>query len=236
MDRLALNLVTYNEEHRIEQTLRHIWPYVDEVVIVDQQSTDRTAEICRDLGARVTIDRHWGYCEASRTLALSRTEADWILVLDADERLSQTMLATLREVDQRGWRGARLKRSLWLGGVHHFTGDRQYRLFRRDAVRFLNELHTEPQPTVDESLVWSPDFVGIWHEKSWQEQIRDEVAYDELLQHPQTNRQAKRDLNWKLTRLRELGLDAADLDRLTPPERHALGFGPAGPPSQESPH
>jgi tetratricopeptide (TPR) repeat protein len=84
---LSLAMMVKNEEAFLEDALRSAAPYVDEMVVVDTGSTDRTVEIARDLGARVEF---FAWCDdfsAARNYSLRACRGRYLLVLDADERL-----------------------------------------------------------------------------------------------------------------------------------------------------
>lgn len=224
--KVSLCTVVYNEEHRIRQFLDNAWPHVDEIVIVNQESTDETVHAIFDWqnenglthdDISVIHDRHWGYCEPSRIRAHNGSTGDWILVLDADERVSDNTALWIESIRQgtssHNFRGMRLKRSLWISGVHYWTGDYQYRFFARNAVRYLDELHTEPQPTIREKDIYSPPFVGIWHEKSFVEQARDENAYSELINPYDPRKEAKLALNVYSQMLQDAGLTPEEADK-----------------------
>lgn len=243
--RVSLCCVVFNEEHRIEKFLDNVRPHVDEIVIVDQSSTDGTEQAIgewflknQDTRVLVVPDKHWGYCEPSRKLAHQHSTGDWILVLDADERISDNTVKFIRALRSDhpsigDTVGVNLKRSLWVGGVHYWTGDYQFRLFDRDAVRYLDELHTEPQSTIRNPLyIYSPEFVGIWHEKSWTEQIRDEKAYSELITSNDPRRGAKLALNVYSQLLEAAGLTAEQADEMSLEERIAAGIGPSHEPHE----
>lgn len=231
--KISLCSVVYNEAHRIQQFIENALPHVDEIVIVDQQSTDGTLDVVKGIDTNgvpvVTVsDIHWGFCEPSRRLAHAHATGDWILALDADERVSDrcaSLLQAIRSNHPSGSKslGYRLKRSLWLSGVHYWTGDYQYRLFHRDAVFYLDELHTEPQPKVGDDNIGYPDWVAIWHEKSWQEQIRDEQAYAELINQNEENAEAKLSLNVYTNMLKESGLTPEQADDLLQKRADDLG-------------
>jgi glycosyltransferase involved in cell wall biosynthesis len=231
---VSLCVVTYNEAHRIAETLTDAAPYVDEIVVVDQSSTDHTTGIITDWynsnsknpTTKIINDIHWGYCEPSRKLAHQHSTGDWILVLDADESISSDFAREMRTIDERGYEGVKLKRSLWISGEHRFTGDYQYRYYHRNSARYLDEIHTEPQPTIHKTKIYSPDYVGIMHQKSWVEQIRDELAYEEILQDVGgIDGERKRALNVHLALIREAGITPEEADSLTIEERINLGIG-----------
>jgi len=229
IEHVTLNLVVRNEAHRIRRTLALAAPNVDAIVVVDQASDDGTVELCESAGAHVLRDRPWGYCEASRRRAWEASDDGWILVLDADEYLSDRFAKEIRTLDERGFEGVRLMRSLWVGGEHRFTGDHQYRFFRRDRVRFLDEIHTEPQPAgLGEEMIYSTPYVAVWHTKSWCEQVDDELRYESLMPTLEQTHEAvdrKRALNVHLALIRAHGLDAAAVDAMPIEERRRLGLG-----------
>ena len=83
---LALCVIARDEEQFIGDCVASARPYVDEVVVVDTGSTDRTREVARHHGARI-VDFAW--CDdfsAARNAAIDAATSDWILMLDADER------------------------------------------------------------------------------------------------------------------------------------------------------
>jgi glycosyltransferase involved in cell wall biosynthesis len=108
---------------------------------VDSHSTDATREIAAGLGARV-VERDWNGWVEQKNFAIEQASNDWVLCLDADERLSPelraSIVAALTTGDETdGYEFARLNRYLgrWIrhGGWYP---DRKIRLFRRDRGRF----------------------------------------------------------------------------------------------------
>jgi tetratricopeptide (TPR) repeat protein len=88
LPRISLCLIARNEEAMIGACLESVRGVVDEVVLVDTGSTDRTMEIARQAGARV-FEQPWrDDFAAPRNEALARATGDWVLILDADERLA----------------------------------------------------------------------------------------------------------------------------------------------------
>lgn len=85
--RISAAIITFNEEKNIRGCLGSI-KWVDEIIVVDSFSTDKTVEICREYTDRV-IQREWSGHVKQKQFALEQATGDWILSLDADERLSQ---------------------------------------------------------------------------------------------------------------------------------------------------
>lgn len=91
---LSLLIVARNEEHRIEDCIRSVGN-PDETVVVIDRSEDATEEIARRLGARI-VTGTWPDEGARRSAGLEACTGDWILELDADERVSGALRAELR--------------------------------------------------------------------------------------------------------------------------------------------
>jgi glycosyltransferase involved in cell wall biosynthesis len=128
-----------NEAHQICECLNSVKDFADEVIVIDDQSTDKTAALARDLGAIVITvpDRDQPLDILDRIGFLNAT-GDWLLRLDADERVTPSLARELRKTatDNRcvGVRFAR-KNMMFGGWARHggwFKSD-QLRFFRADA-------------------------------------------------------------------------------------------------------
>lgn len=103
---LSLCMIVKNEEAILERCLSAVADAVDEMVIVDTGSTDRTVEIAESFGARV-LHREWdGDFAAPRNVGFAAATCDWFLVLDADEVLVEGHAPKLRELLSHVWREA----------------------------------------------------------------------------------------------------------------------------------
>lgn len=146
MPRFTAAFITLNEERDLPQALASLAGLADEILVVDSSSTDRTAEIARQAGARV-IERAFRDFADQRNFASSQASTDWVLVIDADEALSPELRASLaawkeREPEYAGYRMAR--RTNYLGGwIRHSGWYPEYspRLHRRDRTRFAGPIH-----------------------------------------------------------------------------------------------
>ena len=98
MPLLSVIILTKNEENNIEATVKNALLCADEVLVVDSGSTDRTVELAKKSGARV-VYRAWDNdFSAQRNFALSQTEAEWVLYLDADEHLNHELVTAIKRV------------------------------------------------------------------------------------------------------------------------------------------
>jgi glycosyltransferase involved in cell wall biosynthesis len=130
-----------DEEDRIGDCLASV-AFCDEIVVVDSHSRDRTREIAAAVGARV-IERDWPGHVAQKEFAIRAARNEWVLCVDADERVSPELsaeISVLRDAGfpvNSGWRMKRL--SSYLGRwMHHgaWVPDWQLRLFDRRRCRW----------------------------------------------------------------------------------------------------
>jgi glycosyltransferase involved in cell wall biosynthesis len=132
---ISVAIVAMDEEANIGRTLASV-AWADEIVLVDSGSKDRTCEIAREHGARVSVEPWRGYV-AQKQYAIDLCTKDWILLLDADEEVSPSLAEEIRAViaDPNSVSGYKLPRkNLFLGrwiGHGGFYPDPKLRLFRR---------------------------------------------------------------------------------------------------------
>ncbi|HEY5803143.1 MAG TPA: glycosyltransferase family 2 protein [Lysobacter sp.] len=145
---LSACIIAFNEADRIADCIASL-AFCDEVVVVDSHSTDATAQIARDLGARV-IQRPFDGFRSQKQFAIEQATHDWVLCLDADERVSDALRTAIEGEraggfgDAAGYRFARL--SEYFGKfLRHGNAypDRVLRLFdrRRGGWRGTREVH-----------------------------------------------------------------------------------------------
>ncbi len=136
---LSAVMIVKDEESVLEDCLASIEPVVDEIVIADTGSTDRSREIAHAHGARL-IEFPWrNDFAAARNAALAEARGEWILYIDADERLAPADKAKARAaLDHPGLIAARP----WFRIKTGYTLCREYRLFRNDPrIRFRGAIH-----------------------------------------------------------------------------------------------
>ncbi len=94
MEKLSVTIITYNEEKNIRDCLNSV-KWADEIVVVDSFSTDKTIEICREYTDRVYQNKWHGFVE-QKNLTLSKASNNWVLSIDADERISDELREEIR--------------------------------------------------------------------------------------------------------------------------------------------
>lgn len=96
--KLSAAIITFNEEKNIEECLFSIQSLVDEIIIVDGSSTDNTVEIAQKLGAKVSVTDNPVIFDINKQKAIDKCQGDWILQIDADERLTEELKKEIHDV------------------------------------------------------------------------------------------------------------------------------------------
>lgn len=147
---LSVVVIARNEEALIGSCLEHVARLVDETIVVDMESEDRTAEIARSWGALVVPHARITNFDLARTPGIRIARNDWILVVDADEEPTPKLLVRIGEIVRTGAADAALvpRANLALSGfAPHEAGfpEPKLRLFRRSMVDldgYKGEIHT----------------------------------------------------------------------------------------------
>ncbi len=158
MVKISAVIITLNEEQNIERCLKSL-QWVDEIVVVDSGSQDRTIEICQQYGVKI-VQTKWQGFGKTKQFAILQARHDWILSIDADEEVTSALKERLEKVLQNAEPRVayRIKRqSFYLNRRIKFSGwqnDYPLRLFNRKFGRF-NEL------PVHESIIFNGEIRRI---------------------------------------------------------------------------
>ncbi|MFQ6007400.1 MAG: glycosyltransferase family 2 protein [Candidatus Zixiibacteriota bacterium] len=137
---LSVVIITKNEERNIARCLESV-KWADEIIVIDDHSTDRTREIASRYGAQVYTIPWRGFGQAKRE-GVRRAQGDWILSIDADEEVSSELAGEIRRILSNGtpFAGFYLSRKTnFLGRWIHHSGwypDPVLRLFQKKQGNF----------------------------------------------------------------------------------------------------
>jgi len=150
--RLSLCMIVKDEEEMLPRCLAAAAPAVDEIVVIDTGSTDRTIEIAHEFGATV-IERAWtGSFSDARNVSFDAATGDWLMFLDADEVLVEEDVDRLRALRGKTWREAfYLTEISYTGELGDGTAATHtaLRVFRaRPEYRFSGSLHEQIAETL----------------------------------------------------------------------------------------
>jgi glycosyltransferase involved in cell wall biosynthesis len=138
---LSAVVITHNEEENLPDALSSV-AFCDEIVVVDSGSSDRTREKALAAGARVILNAPWPGFAAQRNVAVDAARHDWVIALDADERVAGPLREEIQGRRARGFdcAGYRIPRvAFYLGRWVRATDwypDPQVRLFDRRRARW----------------------------------------------------------------------------------------------------
>lgn len=158
---LSVIVITRDEARNIEDCLRSVG-FADQLVVLDSGSTDDTLQIARSFGALVGVDADWKGFGVQKNRALDLASSDWVLSIDADERITPQLkaeiLATLKTPQFDCYSFPRL--SSYCGQYMRHSGwypDHVTRLFRRGAARFSDDrVHEKLLTSKPAGLLRSP--------------------------------------------------------------------------------
>ena len=137
---------TWNEAETIRYAVESLKSWCDEVLVVDQQSSDDTQRIARACGARVVEVEATGYVEIIRRMSVDLTEHDWVMVLDSDEIVHPELGRRLRHIAESGEADVvRIPRRNVILGVEMEHGqwwpNAKRRFFHKDWIDIRVEMH-----------------------------------------------------------------------------------------------
>ncbi len=141
--KLSVTIITFNEEKFIRDALESV-KWADEIVVIDSLSTDTTVEICREYTAYVYQLSWHGYVE-QKNIASEKTSFDWVLNIDADERVSPELAEEIRQAlaETPQYVGYYMPRKTYYLGdwINHcgWYPDYKLRLFRKQAGKWVGK-------------------------------------------------------------------------------------------------
>ena len=138
---VSVIIITKNAEATIGRCIESV-AWVDEIVVVDSGSNDRTPGICKKLGARLYVTEDWPGHGPQKNRALDHAKSDWVISLDADEWVSQELKTEMQAAMEKAGETVAYaipRRSSFCGRYMRHSGwwpDYVIRLFKRGTARF----------------------------------------------------------------------------------------------------
>ena len=145
MSRISAVVITFNEERNIERCLSSLQNVVDEIIVVDSFSSDRTEEICKSFNVKF-YKRKWDDYSSAKNFGNKKATYDWILSLDADEALSDELKKNILEIKNKSeignykfnrmtnYCGQWIKHGAWYPDV-------KLRIFDRRKIKWTGLIH-----------------------------------------------------------------------------------------------
>ena len=142
MNKISVILITKDEEKNISDCLRSI-EWADEIIVVDAESTDHTVELAKKFTDKVYVNKWEGYVPQKK-YALSLASNEWVLSVDADERITQELQAEILSLSPGDFSGYKIRRKNFLLGKEitscGWGNDYQIRLFKKEKTDLTDRL------------------------------------------------------------------------------------------------
>lgn len=141
---------TLNEGKNIERAIQSV-KWVDEVMVCDMHSGDKTVEIAKKLGAKVFFHKKEDCVEKARNFAISKASNDWILVLDPDEEIPESLAKRLQDIatktEQIDYVRVSRKNIIFRHWMKYsgWWPDYNIRFFKKGKVRWTDQIHRPPE-------------------------------------------------------------------------------------------
>ena len=186
---ISAALATYNEENNIVDCICSLKKVADEIVIVDGSSTDRTAELAKKEGAKVIKTTNKAMFNINKNIAIDNCRGYWILLLDADERISSELSEEIKKTIMKDPKeeGFWINRRNWfLGGYLKKGGaypDSVVRLFLKGKGR-LPEKDVHEQVKVEGELGRFENDILHLSDPNFERYLKRTIRYtDQTAQH-----------------------------------------------------
>lgn len=148
--KISVVINTLNEEKNISKAIESV-KWADEIIVCDMHSDDKTVEIAKRSSAKVFLCERAGFVEPARNFAISKASNDWILILDADEEVPDSLAKKLQNIANKMAQidfveiprkniifDKFIQSSLW-------WPDFQIRFFKKGKVLWNDQIHSKPK-------------------------------------------------------------------------------------------
>jgi (heptosyl)LPS beta-1,4-glucosyltransferase len=149
VNNLSVVINVRNEEKNLPNAIASVKNLAEEIVVIDMESEDKTVEIAKKLGAKVFTHNNTGYVEPARNFGVEKTKNEWVLIIDADEKIGKDLSLKIKEtVKNQEADYFRIPRKNYIFGkwIKHtmWWPDYNIRLFRKGCVIWSEEIHKIP--------------------------------------------------------------------------------------------
>lgn len=178
MARLTFLVATYNEQEEIMDLLSSVKPWVDELIVSDDGSTDHTITLAETFAPTIVHNEHVGLPETIKDRGLQKVlDGSWVLMLDADERVGSDVLFEIREFidseESEEFDYVYFNQFEIIDGRHVRTFQK-CKLFKKEVVHFPSGIHEDDR--FDGHGTFREGWV-VYHRKTSEKQITRETEY-----------------------------------------------------------
>lgn len=212
-EKISVVIFTKNEEQNIGDCIESVKSLADEVIVIDMKSKDNTVKIAKKYNVKIYIVKDYKWVEPVRNFGISKAKYGWVLILDADERVSVTLAKKLIEIAKddkfdavkipfkviffNKW----IKHTYWWPDYH-------IRFFRKGFVKWVVKIHPDIEVSGRVLELPSEEKYSVTHEnarniKIWLKKIDHHTDYEDYFFRLKTVRLSdivgrfKREFYWR---------------------------------------
>lgn len=183
MDKLTVVILTKNEELNIIEVVKNAQQVAKLVLVVDSGSSDNTVLLAKSHGANVVFRAWDNDFSAQRNFALEHVDTEWVLYLDADERLNEQLCEAIKKVITKNEnRQYSIKRKSVAFGKEFNYGvlkpDFVPRLFKTSHVQWVNKVHEKP--LCEDKLEVLEGFIKHYTYINWEQWLKKFDQYTSI--------------------------------------------------------
>jgi len=146
MSTISVVIITKNEEAELPQCLDSVKLFADEIIIIDDASTDNTVKIAEQYGAKVFINESKGNFDRQRNIGIEKVQCEWILQMDADEIVPDDAARKIRSaIGNPGvFVAFEIRRlSFFIGHPIRHCGNYEYslKIFKKGSSQYVGKVH-----------------------------------------------------------------------------------------------
>lgn len=184
-ENISVLIITLNEEVHMYELLSDL-DFADEVIVVDSFSTDRTKEICESFKNVKFIQNKFENYTSQRNFAIDKARNNWILFIDADERLTPLLKAEIIETVSANREVSAYmfyRKFYFKKEILHFSGwqtDRIFRLFKKDKCRYTHNRLVHEKLDVDGKIGYLKNKLVHYSYADYESYKRKMITYGKL--------------------------------------------------------
>jgi glycosyltransferase involved in cell wall biosynthesis len=158
---ISVIIISYNEEDVLEDALKSVYGFADEIILVDSGSRDKTLNIAKQYHARVVFHNFKDFSD-QRNFGFEQSKGDWVFYLDSDERITDVfrkeVLQVIATYDKlQGKAGYYIKRkTFYFGKDWGFTDSVQRLFYRKKFIKWFGDVHETPKVKGDFGMLHAP--------------------------------------------------------------------------------
>ena len=187
MAKISVLILAKNEEKNIAACIESVKNFADEIIVIDDFSTDRTVEICQNLGAKVIQRELAGDWGKQKSFAVEQATCDWIFIIDSDERATPELSAEIKKIladDNKkiAWRCARLS-YFWGQPLKHggWFPDYVTRLLPKEGTHVEGVVHEKIVHQCEEKNLDASKYLVHYPYRNWEHNLDKMNTYTTLM-------------------------------------------------------